>query len=504
MSIPAPDGAAGAPPSPKRRKHIGIIDTTVRDGHQSLWATRMRNWAILGYVEQMDRMGFKRIELVGGAVFDVAVRYLKEDPWERIRLVRQKVRRTPLQLVERGQSLFTFQVFPDDVVALTIRRAQANGIGQLFTYDSLNDVQNLTTVVETARAIGLPVSGMFVFSISPVHTDDYYVEVSKQLVALGVDAVGLKDPSGLLTPERTRTLVPALRQAIGDVPLEVHSHALSGLAPQCLLEAADLGADDLYTCISPLAHGYSHPPTEWVVHHLERRGFETGVDRAMLPDMAAYFTRVAEIERRPLGKPAEYDPALFEHQIPGGMITNLINQLRELGIAERLDDVLAEISRVRVDLGYPPMVSPVSQYVGTLAVLHVLQGERYKTIPLEVTSYALGLYGRPPGRIEPNLLDRLTRGKEPYGGRIGARVPPLLDKVRAERGPFASDDDLLIACYYAPEVYNPLFEARAQAGGRYEPPQPPLVSHLLRELAKRPDLRHVQVQLGKLKVTASR
>lgn len=495
---------AAQPVAPQRRRQIGIIDTTVRDGHQCLWATRMRNWAILGYVEQMDRLGFKRIELVGGAVFDVAVRYLREDPWERIRLVRAKVRRTPLQLVERGQSLFTFQVFPDDVVELTIRRAQANGIGHLFTYDSLNDVQNLTTVVETARRIGLPVSGMFVFTISPVHTDAYYVDVAKQLVALGVDAVGLKDPSGLLTPERTRTLVPALRQAIGHVPLEVHSHALSGLAPQCLLEAAELGADDVYTCISPLAHGYSHPPTEWVVHHLERRGFTTGVDRSKLPEMAAYFTRVAEIERQPLGKPAEYDPTLFEHQIPGGMITNLINQLRELGIAHRLDEVLAEISRVRVDLGYPPMVSPISQYVAAQAVLNVLQGERYRTIPLELTSYALGLYGRPPGPIEPNLLDRLTRGQEPYRGRIGARVPPMLDKVRAERGPFASDDDLLIACYYAPEVYQPLFAARARAGGHYPPPNPPLVSHLLRELAQRPDIRHIEVQLGRLKVTASR
>jgi oxaloacetate decarboxylase alpha subunit len=489
-----------------RQRRISIVDVTVRDAHQSLWATRMPNWAILGYAAQMDRLGFGRIDLVGGAVFDVCVRFLREDPWERMRLVREKVQHTPLNMWTRAQSLFTFQLFPDEVVALTLRRAKANGIRHVTIMDCLNDVRNQALSIQVAREEGLGVTGATTYSISPVHTDAYFVEHARALAALGVDAVCLKDPSGLLRPERIRTLVPALRQALPpQVSLEVHSHCNGALAPQCYLEAMQLGADWLHTAISPLAHGSSLPPTEWVVRHAERWGYTTGVDQAGLEPMAAYFRWVAERLGKPLGQVLEHDPTLYEHHIPGGMISNLMHQLQELGLAHRLDEVLEETARVRVELGYPVMVSPMSQYVVTQAVFNVLLGERYRSVPLEVTNYALGSYGKPPGPIDPNVLDRVTGGKEPFAGRAGELVPPALDKVRAERGPFASDDDLLLAVFYPPDQTAALWAARARAAGRYEPEggTTPL-AYLLWEITRQPALRRVEVRQPTLRLHIAR
>lgn len=493
-------------PQEHRTRHVGIIDVTLRDGHQSLWATRMRNATILGFAEQMDPMGFKYVDLVGGAVFDVCVRYLREDPWERMRLVTQQIRETPVQVHTRGQSLWTFQLFPDEVVALAIRRSRANGMRHIFAYDCLNDIRNLDVTVRVAREEGMSVTGGLVYTLSPVHTDEYYVERALELVRLEVDAVCIKDPSGLLKPERVRTLVPALRAAIGDTALELHTHARSGLAPICLLEGVELGVDAVHTAISPLSHGASHSPTEWVVDTLEREGFVTGVARAGLKEMADYFTWVAQRDGMPLGgTPAEYDPALYEHQIPGGQISNLKNQLRELGIEHRLQEVMDEMARVRVDLGYPPVVSPTAQYIATQAVLNVLHGERYRVIPLEIQSYLLGHYGCPPGLVDQGLLDRVAARGEPFSGRAGERLEPVLEKVSRERGPFASEDDLLLAVFYSDDICRALFQARAAAGGRYDEPNGRTpVAYLLTELAGRPSLRRFDLQMGDLRLRVAR
>ena len=478
----------------------------MRDGHQSLWATRMRNATILGFAERIDGMGFQYVDLVGGAVFDVCVRYLREDPWERMRLVAQRIRETPVQVHTRGQSLFTFQLFPDEVVALAVRRARANGMRHIFSYDCLNDIRNLEVTVKTALEEDMSVTGGLVYTLSPVHTDEHYVERARELVRLGVHSVCVKDPSGLLTPERVRTLVPSLRAAIDDRRLELHTHARSGLAPICLIEGVQLGADDVHTAISPLSHGASHSPTEWVVHHLERKGFHTGVNQQALAEMAEYFTWVAERDGMPLGgRPAEYDPALYDHQIPGGQISNLINQLRELGIEHRLDEVMDEMFRVRVDLGYPPVVSPTAQYVATQAVLNVLHGERYKIVPLEVKNYVLGYYGRPPSPVDPALLDRVAARDEPYTGRAGERLEPVLAKTSRERGPFESDDDLLHAVFYSDDICKALFEARSAAAGRYEEPNGGTpVAHLLKELARREGVRHFQLEMNGLRLRVAR
>ena len=470
---------------------VSFIDTTLRDAHQSLWSTRMTTAMMLPIAPILDRLGFEAIDLVGGAVFDVCVRYLREDPWERMRLMSRVVTRTPLIVMTRAQSLFTFEFFPDDVVELTARRIAANGIRYVTPYDALNDMRNMEVPVHASKAAGLHVAGGVVYTLSPVHTDAYYADRARELAALGVDAVFLKDPSGLLTPERVRTLVPTLKGALGPTPLQLHTHCLTGLGPLCALEAIQAGVNTVHTATSPLAHGASQPPTEWVALNARRLGFEVTLDVDGLEPVARHLRSVAAREGKPLGEIAEYDPFHYEHQVPGGMISNLRSQLRDIGLAHRLDEILEEAARVRAELGYPIVVSPFAQFVVTQAVLNVVQGERYATVPDEVRKYALGYYGRLAAPIEPNVLDRVAGREEPVTARPGELIPPALGRVRAERGPFASDDDLLLAVFYGPEEYGRLVAARPIKTERRADSAPLLA--LIRELAARPHIASVRL-----------
>lgn len=450
-------------------RRVGVVDVTTRDGQQSLWATRMSNAMILPFVGRMDEMGFDWINLEGGAVFDVCVRYLHEDPWERMRLVAERVHRTPVDIMTRGQSLFTFRFYADDVVALSIRRIQANGMRRVTIYDALNDVRNLELSTRVAHEEGLYVCAGLVYTVSPAHTDEYYKNVAADLVGLGVDSVLIKDPSGLLTPDRVRTLVPAVKAVVGEVPLELHSHSLSGLAEQCYLEAVPLGVDVIHTASEPLASGASLPPTEYCVRHLEHDGFRTGLSLEDLAEMADYFTGVAQRHGLPLGAPLRYNPALYRHQVPGGMISNLRSDLRRMHMEDREEAILEECEQVRFDLGYPILVSPFAQFVVTQSMLNVVQGKRYATIPEEIRRYVLGLYGRLAGPVLPELLDRVLdeapSGSEVVTGRAGELIPPALDRLRAERGPFDSDEDLLLAAFYTDAELEPLRTARARGNG---------------------------------------
>ena len=466
---------------------IHLIDVTLRDAHQCLWATRMTTAMMAELAPRLDRAGFEAIDLAGGAVFDVCVRYLRENPWERMRILSGWVKETPLIVMTRSQSLFTFEFFPDDVVALTAERIRANGIRYHTPYDALNDMRNMEVPVGAAKAVGLYTAGGIVFTVSPVHTDDYFVKKTRDLVALGVNAVFLKDASGLLTPERITTLVPALKAACGSLPLQLHSHCLTGLAPFVAVKAIELGVDVVHTATSALANGASHPATEQFVANARRRGFEVPLDLAPVEEVAERLRYIARREDKPLGAIVEYDAFHYEHQMPGGMVSNLHSQLTPLGIAHRLPEVLEEAARVRHDLGYPIIVSPFAQFVMTQAVLNVMGHERYASVPDEVRKYVLGHYGEVAGPIDPNLFDRITRGEEPIRQRPGDRLEPGIPRLRRERGPFTSDDDLLLAAFY-PEGEVKALRNKGPIATDYPLGETPIAT-LLKEIVLRQDVK---------------
>jgi oxaloacetate decarboxylase alpha subunit len=470
-------------------KAVNFVDTTLRDASQCLWATRMTTAQMLPVAPILDDVGFECIELVGGAVFDVCVRFLREDPWERMRILSKVITKTPLMALERGQSVFTFELFPDDVVELTMERFAANGMRYVTTYDAINDTRNIEVAIRAARKSGLYVLVWLVYSLSPVHTDEYFAAKATEVIGLGADAVVLKDASGLLTPDRMKTIVPALKAACGPVPVHVVTHCTTGLGPLSLLEAIRNGVDTVHTATSTLAHGASEPPTEWTARNARRLGFDVPLNVELLQPVAEHFRYVAAREGKPVGEIAEYDPSYYEHQIPGGMISNFVSQLREVRLEHRLDAILEECARVRKELGYLVMVSPFSQYVATQAVLNVIHGERYKIIPDEIRRYVLGHYGRPAAPIDPVVLDRIVGSDRPVTVRPGELLPPALDRVRRERGPFDSDDDLLTAVFYSPEHCRKLRDARP-IPTEYPVGGTPLVT-LIKELAARRDIRAV-------------
>jgi oxaloacetate decarboxylase (Na+ extruding) subunit alpha len=479
---------------------IRLVDVTLRDAHQCLWATRMTTAMMANIAPRLDRAGFEAIDLVGGAVFDVCVRYLRENPWERMRIVSGWVRNTPLIVMTRGQSIFTFEFFPDDIVELTAQSIFANGIRYHTPYDALNDMRNMRVPVRAGKKAGLYVCGGIVYTLSPVHTDAYFARKLRELVALGVDAVYIKDPSGLLTPERAQTLIPALKTACGDLALHLHSHCLTGLAPYTSRRAVELGVDVVHTATSTLANGASHPATERFVENARRGGFDVPIDLAPVKEVAERLRYIARREGKPEGAIVDYDEFHYEHQMPGGMVSNLKSQLEQLGIAHRLPDVLKEAAEVRCELGYPIIVSPFAQFVMTQAVLNVMGKERYATVPDEVRKYVLGYYGEIAGPIDPNLFDKITRGEEPRRTRPGDFLEPGIPKVRRERGPFASEDELLLACFYPKRECRAL-EAAGPIDVDYPLASTPLAT-LLREVAQRREISSFHfVQKGRVPAT---
>jgi oxaloacetate decarboxylase alpha subunit len=440
-------------------RDLGVVDVTLRDAHQCLWATRMPTSMMLPIAQRMDTMGFHAIDLMAAVTFDVCVRYLREDPWRRTRLMAARIRRTPLNGWVRSKSLVSFNLVADDVIELWVRRLAANGLTRVTCFDALFDLDNLAPSIRAGKAAGLYTVGALVFSLSPVHTDQLFAEKTRGLVALGVDAVLLKDSAGLLTPERVTALLLAMQSALGGRPLEIHSHCTTGLAPMVYAEAMRLGVDAVHTAISPLANGPSLPPTERIVDFARRLDRRVHVDGAGLAAMAAYFREAALAAGKPLGRPVEYDPFHYRHQVPGGMLTNLRAQLAEAGLEARLDEILEEIARVREELGWLNMVTPTSQLVGTQAVLNVVQGERYRTIPDEVVKYALGHYGAPLAPIAPEVMDRIMATKE--SRRYATREPlaPMVESMRARFGGRISDDEVLLRIMFPQEHVEAMLAA---------------------------------------------
>ena len=479
-------------------KRFDFVDVTLRDAHQCLWSTRMTTAMMTPILGEIDRAGYAYINILGGAVFDVCVRYLHENPWERVRLLCERLK-TPCDALTRGQSLYTFELFPDDIVALNAQLLAHLGVKVFTVYDALNDNRNLESSIKAGREAGMEINGWMTYTLSPVHTDAYYVERTKELLALGVDFLCVKDPTGLLTPERGATLFPAVVQAAGKIPVQLHSHCQSGLAPRVYEAAMKSGFRFGYTASEPLANGASLPATEEVNEIACRLGFETSMDREILKTIAGYFRWLCIREEKPCGQVAQYDPALYEHQIPGGMISNLRYQLETMKLAHRLPEILEEIARVRKDLGYPIVVSPFAQYMVTQATLNVVQGERYKTIPDEVRKYAMGYYGRLAARPSDEFLERAKiRPDDMVSERPGEHIEAWIPRLRAELGASAGDGDLLLAAFYDRTLLEPLKQAAPAYRFRTTP-----LHELVSWLGTRRDIEYAHIRFAGTEMTFS-
>ncbi len=406
-----------------------LTDTTLRDAHQSLWATRLKTDEMIPILQELDDAGFYSLEVWGGATFDVCMRYLNEDPWERLRTIKSIVKKTPLQMLVRGQNLVGYKHYPDDVVDEFIKKSVENGIDIIRTFDALNDLRNLETVIKAGKKYGAHVQGAIVYTISPIHKLEYNIELAKKLAEMGVDSLAIKDMAGLLTPYDAYKLVKSLKEETG-LMIQIHSHYTSGMAAMTYLKAIEAGADVVDTAVASMALHTSQPAAETMVAVLQNTKYDTGLYINDISGISEYFEKLAEDKAYNRPKQGLIDIKVLSHQVPGGMISNLLSQLDQQGAADRIDEVLAELPRVRKDLGYPPLVTPTSQFVGTQAVLNVLLGERYKLVPEEVKNYIKGLYGKAPGDINPILKKKILKGEKEITCRPADLIEPGLKKLK--------------------------------------------------------------------------
>lgn len=449
-----------------KKTRIRITDTTLRDAHQSLWATRMRTDDILKIAETIDNAGFYSLECWGGATFDVCMRFLRENPWQRLREIKKVCRKTPLQMLLRGQNVLGYRHYPDDVVDRFVALACENGMDIFRVFDALNDPRNLETAIRSVKKYGGHAQGTICYTTSPVHTVAAYVKLAKAQAAMGVDSLAIKDMAGILTPGAARELVAALRKALPEMPIQVHSHMTSGMAAAMYLAAAEAGAGCFDCAISTLSSFSSQPPTESVVSILESVGFDCGLDRAALAKINAYFKELKK-KRQPTSaaKVEAVDAGVLVHAIPGGMISNLRSQLAQQDALDRLDEVLAELPKTRADLGYPPLVTPTSQIVGVQSVLNVLSGKRYSMVTDETRRYAAGYYGATPAPIEPKLRKTLVGKLKPITCRPADLLKPGLVAAASELPPntIQAEEDILSYALF-PEVALGYFKWRKEGG----------------------------------------
>lgn len=440
-------------------RKVRITDTTLRDAHQSLWATRMRTEDMLPILADLDEAGYHSLEVWGGATFDVCLRYLAEDPWERLRTIKSHVKKTPLQMLLRGQSLVGYQHYPDDVVEEFVSLSVKNGIDIIRIFDALNDVRNMIVPIKAAKAAGAHVQAAVVYTVSPVHTTEHYLQTARALVEMGADSLCIKDMAGLLTPYKAYELVALLKAELG-VMIQLHSHYIGGMAVGAYLKAAEAGVDVIDTASVPLAFGASQPPVETVVRALQDSDFPSDLDLHQLFSIAKYFEDLRKSRGFDRGVTRITDMRVFEHQVPGGMISNLVSQLEEQRALDRIHDVLEEIPKVRADLGYPPLVTPTSQIVGTQAVLNVLSGERYKLVPGEVKAYVRGFYGTPPAGVDPSIQRKIIGDEKPLTIRPADELVPGIEKAEKESAGLARSREDIVSYALFPQVAKKFFEDR--------------------------------------------
>lgn len=442
-------------------KPIKFTDTTFRDAHQSLLATRMKTEDMLPIAEKMDQVGFHSMEVWGGATFDAPLRFLKENPWERLRQLRAAIKKTKLQMLLRGQNIVGYRHYPDDTVRKFVELAAKNGIDIFRIFDALNDPRNMETAIKAVHKAGAHAQLSFSYTISPVHNVETFVEQAKILEAMGADSICIKDMAGLLSPFIACELVTRLKEEI-QVPIQLHSHYTSGMASMAYLEAIQAGVDVVDTAISSLAQSTSQPPCESMVAVLEGTPWDSKLDLDLLSEIAQYIHDVRErYEAYECGL-VGVDTNVLQFQVPGGMMSNLVNQLREQNALDRLQDVLDEVPRVRKELGYPPLVTPSSQIVGTQATLNVLLGKRYKTIPEEVKQYVRGYYGRPPAPIDPKIQKLVIGDEEPITCRPADLLEPAIPKARAELKGVTKKMEDIIAYILFPQPALEYFEHRKE------------------------------------------
>ena len=441
---------------------VQFTETVLRDANQSLVATRLGYDQFEPILETMDKAGFYSVECWGGATFDVCLRYLNEDPWERLRKIRAKMPNTKLQMLLRGQNILGYKHYPDDIVRRFVRAAVKNGIDIVRIFDALNDIDNLKVAIEETVNCGALASGAISYTTSPVHTLDKYVSMVREMARMGVGSICIKDMAGILSPQAAYDLVSAIKDAV-DLPLVVHTHSTTGLAFMTYLKAVEAGADVIDTAISPFSGGTSQPATETLAYALRQLGYEVDLNDQATKEMADYFKTVRDqflADGTLMPKSMATDTQCLTYQIPGGMLSNLLSQLKQMNALDRLDEALLETPKVREDMGYPPLVTPTSQMVGVQAVTNVLQGERYKKVSKEIKAYCRGEYGRTPAPINPEIQKLILGDEKPLEGRYADTLAPVVEKARAELGDLAKSDEDVLSYIAFPNLAEKFLEER--------------------------------------------
>lgn len=442
-------------------KKVGITDTTWRDGHQSLLATRMKTEDMLPIAQKMDEIGFHSMEVWGGATFDTCMRFLNEDPWERLDKIKQVLKKTKTQMLLRGQNLVGYKHYADDVVEEFVKKAVAHGMDIFRIFDAMNDVRNLQKAMEVAKKEGAHVQATFSYTISPVHNLSYFLKMAQSLVDLGADSFCIKDMAGILKPYAAFELVSELKKKFG-LPIQMHTHYTSGMASMMYLKAIEAGADVIDTAISTLALGTSQPATETMVATLEGTPYDTGINIEPLSEIAAYFKEVRKKYQDFDVYKNGVDTNVLLYQVPGGMLSNFISQLQQQNALDKLPEVLAEVPRVREDLGYPPLVTPTSQIVGTQAVMNVLMG-RYKMVTNEVRNYMRGHYGATPAPVNEEIRKLIIKDEQPITGRPADFIESQLAQARQEIGMYLQKEEDVLSYAIFPQVAKKFLEERYAA-----------------------------------------
>ena len=443
---------------------IQITETVLRDGQQSLMATRMPIEDFLPVLEKMDKAGYYSLECWGGATFDSCLRYLNEDPWQRLRTIRKHVKNTKLQMLLRGQNLLGYKHYPDDIVRAFVRKSVECGIDIIRIFDALNDLRNIEVAVDEAIKAGAHVSGTLCYTTSPIHSLEMFVELGKRLEEMGCHSICIKDMAGIMSPKEAYDLVSALKKAV-KLPIVVHTHGTTGMGSMTLLKAAEAGADVIDCSIACLSGGTSQPPTETMHYVLEEMGWETGLDKNILKEINDFFKPVRDsFIKSGMLNPIVMgtDPDALTYQVPGGMLSNLVAQLTAQNKLDRFQEVLEEVPRVRKDLGYPPLVTPSSQMVGVQATNNVLAGERYKMVSKEIKAYLRGEYGKAPGEVDENLRKQVLGDEQPVTCRFADLLEPGFEKFKAEIGDLAKTEEDVLSYAAFPQVAESFLQKRKE------------------------------------------